>query len=887
MIDSKGIGIASVLIALALCQTAFPRTSAGCEKETKVTFSDGGSDNFGQSVAVNANAAVIGAPGDNAGLGAAYVYRWNGNEWTREQKLSASDGVAGDSFGFAVALSGGVAVVTAAGDDSGSGSAYVFRWNGVTWMQEQKLMASDRAAGDSFGWAASIYQDVVLIGANFDDARRGSAYVFRWNGTSWVQEQKLTSSDGVAGDFFGWAVSAGKDEVFVTANFDDSVRGAAYVFHFDGVSWVEDQKLTASDGGSNQDYGASVSLEGTVAVIGADSAGAGAAYVYRWNGASWVQEQRLVASDGVLNDLFGYSVSVHDGVVLVGAPEHHWPYEIGAAYVYRWNGATWSEEQQLLADDRAIGDFFGRTVSVGSSVAFVGASHDDAPENDRGSTYVYEWNGLSWLQDQQLTSTDASPGDLFGCSVAADGNRAVIGAYLDDSPLLDQGAADVYRRDDITWLAQQSLTASDASTDDGFGRSVSISGDVVLVGAYHGDFGRGSAYVYRWDGSSWVEEQKLLASDGAIGDLFGSSVSVSGDVALIGAYNDDSARGAAYVFRWDGAVWLEEQKLLAGNASAGDGFGSSVSVSGDVALVGAYNDDSGRGAAYVYRWNGASWAEEKKLLAGDGASGDLFGASVSLAGDTAVVGAPRDDAPEVDRGSAYVYRWNGVTWMQEQKLLASDGAAGDGFGFSVSVSGTVVLVGSYNDDAGRGSGYPYRWNGVTWVEEPKLLASDGVGGDQAGFSVAQTYGTAVLGAWKQDGARGAAYLFQFATWGNYGTGWPGTNGIPDFTLSDDPVLGSTITADIENSSGSTAQGVLIIGIRVANSNTLYGGTLLVVPGWVFPITIPGTGASLKTSIPGDCAFQGGLFYVQVLQTDPGASRGVSFTAGLEVKLGDS
>ncbi len=208
------------------------------------------------------------------------------------------------------------------------------------------------------------------------------------------------------------------------------------------------------------------------------------------------------------------------------------------------------------------------------------------------------------------------------------------------------------------------LLASDGAEDDGFGHSVSISGDVALVGARGNDdkgSRSGSAYVFRWNGSSWVEEQKLLASDGTAGDHFGESVSISGDVALIGAPEEDKivpGPGKAYVFRWNGSNWVEEQKLLASDGAVDDGFGLSVSISGDVALLGVAEENKivpGPGKAYVFRWNGSSWVEEQKLLASDGAPDEEFGISVSMSGDVALVGAPEDEKNVPGSGKAYVY----------------------------------------------------------------------------------------------------------------------------------------------------------------------------------------------------------------------------------------
>jgi hypothetical protein len=206
------------------------------------------------------------------------------------------------------------------------------------------------------------------------------------------------------------------------------------------------------------------------------------------------------------------------------------------------------------------------------------------------------------------------------------------------------------------------LFPSDSQAADRFGASVAVIGDAALIGDPHdgeNGFHAGAAYVFGYDGQSWVEEQKLLLIPGNHEDYFGASVSLSGDVALIGAprYDDVNGKpdGVAFVFRFDGTTWVEEQQLL---PSGGGGGGNFVSLSGDTAVIGASLDgDNGfhSGAVFIYSFNGINWIEEKELHSSDGAAGDEFGSSVSLSGDTAIIGAPFDDDAGVDSGSAYAF----------------------------------------------------------------------------------------------------------------------------------------------------------------------------------------------------------------------------------------
>jgi hypothetical protein len=382
--------------------------------------------------------------------------------------------------------------------------------------------------------------------------------------------------------------------------------------------------------------------------------------------------------------------------------------------------------------------------------------------------------GTAWLQKQKLLASDGAAGDKFGYSVSTSGDSAIAGAQGDDDNGSYSGSAYIFKRDGTSWIQQAKLIASDGADSDSFGCSVSISGDLAIVGAEGDDdngSGSGSAYIFKWNGTSWVEQQKLLASDGAAYDYFGWSVSISGDLAIVGAYGDDdngSLSGSAYIFKWDGTSWVEQAKLLPSDGAAYDYFGWSVSISGDLAIVGAFYDDANgvdSGSAYIFKWDETNWVEQQKLLASDGAKGDEFGISVSISGDLAIAGAYGNDANGSNSGSAYIFKWNGTGWIQQTKLLASDGVADDLFGYSVSISGDLAIAGAYGDDDNgslSGSAYIFKWDGTSWVEQQKLLASDGAAEDYFGYSVSISGDLAIAGAYL-DGDNGnfsgSAYIF--------------------------------------------------------------------------------------------------------------------------------
>lgn len=384
---------------------------------------------------------------------------------------------------------------------------------------------------------------------------------------------------------------------------------------------------------------------------------------------------------------------------------------------------NWTEIQKLLASDGATGDKFGYSVSLDNDTALIGAHFDD----NRGSAYVFTHTGTTWTQQTKLLASDGAAYDYFGCSVSLDDNTALIGALNDESGF---GSVYVFTRTGTTWTQQQRLFASDGSIGDNFGCSVSLSDNTALIGAVYGDGveqNTGTAYVFTRTGTIWTQQAKLLALDGATVDNFGISVSLNNGTALIGAPFDDSSRGSAYVFTLTGTTWTQQAKLFALDGATGNWFGYSVSLDGDTALIGTPANES----TYVFTRTGTTWTQEAKLIPSDGTIG--FGYSVCLEFDTALIGAKTDDDNGVWSGSAYVFAHTGTTWMQQQKLLASDGTAYDWFGISVSLSGDTALIGAWGDDDNgneSGSAYIFTREGGT----PNLqidITTQGIGVDAA------------------------------------------------------------------------------------------------------------------------------------------------------------
>jgi len=372
---------------------------------------------------------------------------------------------------------------------------------------------------------------------------------------------------------------------------------------------------------------------------------------------------------------------------------------------------NWTEIQKLIANDGAAQDNFGFSVSCSGDTILIGAYGDDDNGDYSGSAYVFTRSGTTWTQQAKLIASDGAAGDWFGHSVSLDANIALIGAPFDNDNWNYSGSAYVFTRSGTTWTQQAKLTASNGAAYEIFGWAASLSGDTALIGAPCPSVGnnRGAAYVFTWDGTTWVQVQKLLGPAEYLD--FGYSVSIDYNTALIGADRENSYRGSAYVYIRPGVDWMLQQKLTASDGVASDRFGCSVSLSGDTALIGAedeYDSFYLSGSAYVFTRSGTTWTQQAKLTAADAAAGDYFGSSVSLSGDTALIGAYYGGDSGVDSGSAYVFTHSGATWAQQAKLTPSDGATNDRFGSSVSLDGDTALIGAYlDDDNGEDSGSAY------------------------------------------------------------------------------------------------------------------------------------------------------------------------------------
>ena len=647
-------------------------------------------------------------------------------------------------------------------------------------IAQQAYLKSGNNGGstlDLFGDSVAVSGDTVVVGAYNEDssttgvnsmpnenmAGSGAAYVFVRSGTTWSQQAYLKASNTHTSNYFGYSVAVSGDTVVVGAIGVDISSGAAYVFVRSGTVWSQQAYLKADNSGNYDYFGRSVAISGDTVVVGA-----------------YGEASSTTGVNSTPNESASYS---------------------GAAYVFTRSGTTWSQQAYLKASNTgAGGDQFGYSVAVSIDTVVVGAWKEDSSTTgvnstsnesatDSGAAYVFVRSGTTWSQQAYLKASNTGANDQFGYSVAVSGGTVVVGAFTEDSSTTGVNS-----------------TSNESAIDSG------------------------AAYVFVRSGTVWSQQAYLKASNTGAGDYFGYSVAVSSDTVVVGASAEDSSTtgvnstpdesasssGAAYVFVRSGTTWSQQAYLKTGNTGVEDQLGCSVAVSGDTVVVGAVGEDSSTtgvnstpnesasysGAAYVFTRSGTAWSQQAYMKASNTPGGpgvnDFFGYSVSVSGDTVVVGAYGEDSSTTgvnstpdesasSSGAAYVFVRSGTTWSQQAYLKASNTGASDQFGWSVAVSGDTVVVGAILEDssttgvnstpdeiaADSGAAYVFTRSGTVWSQQAYLKAGNAGAGDRFGWSVAVSGDTVVVGAYREDSSTtgvnstpdeiaadsGAAYVF--------------------------------------------------------------------------------------------------------------------------------
>ncbi len=448
---------------------------------------------------------------------------------------------------------------------------------------QQKLVDPTRESNARLGSSVVIGPDFALVGTHLDDvganADQGSVLYYTRTGSTWTFQQRIVASDGTAGESFGEEIALSGNTLVVGLRSDtiggNGSQGSVYVFTRSGNVWTEQQKLTSADGAVGDQLGGEVAIDGDTLIAGAQNhAGTvgtdqGAAYVFTRSGVTWTQQQKITVTDGYGDDHFGEHVGISGDTVVIGVPDADIGplptpnFDLGSAYVFVRSGGVWSQQQKILGP--ATEDGFAETVAIeGETIAFANTDYFDAgsPDFSQGAVYVFIRSAAVWSQQQRLTASDRYFTDRFGNSIDIEGDKIVVGASLANiGAVLDQGAAYVFSRTAGVWTEQKKLFAPDGETSDQFGHSVAISGQDVIAGALFesstgGTNSFGAAYIFSDAfatspaGCAWTNDSKYpipIRNQGAAvqGTNIYSFGGLSNNVVMANAYKFDGDRWTA------------------------------------------------------------------------------------------------------------------------------------------------------------------------------------------------------------------------------------------------------------------------------------------------------------------------------------------------------
>lgn len=730
---------------------------------------------FGASVSLSGDWLAVGASNDDTeqvlSHGSVYLFHHdqaNLNRWVFAQKIIPNDMQSYVLFGSSVSLSNDMLAVGAPGFNNNAGAVYLFHWEGPTiesWHEIKKEIPADSSPSDNFGGAVALYNDVLAVGSQGDDtgttSNHGSVYIFTKNkggNDNWGLEKKIFASNNAAEDKFGTSLALEGSTLAVGSPYGDAPgkinAGCAYLYSRDAGGtdqWGEIKMLYASDGTANDKFGAAISLSGSRLAVGAPADGTGtnvqhgSVYLFEKNFGgtdTWGEIKKISEPSLRKNHLFGSSLSLSGDWLAVGVTGtgSGMPGEVDIVYRDEGGAGAWGIYKIISDPDNA--GYYSSSGAFGTVLAFDGdwlaigmPSYHSGNISGIGSVYMH-YRDEGWLgtfdRSKTLLPGDYDIEDKFGSNVSLSGSCLAIGSpYYDTDWIADHGAVYLFCRDaggSNAWEMVKVFTAPELVSDDHFGISISLDGELLAVGAENSDTGsiidHGAAYLFQRDqggSGNWGLVKKLLAADRAPYDHFGMSVSVNGDNIAVGAYGDDEGSlidtGSVYVFSRDqGGIgqWGQVKKITAYDHAPYDQFGFSISISGDILAVGAdladLSGDQNAGSVYLYqRDNGGSgfWGLVKKITASDHTGVSQFGYAISLSGEWLSVGAPMKNY-----GAVYLYNKDqGGTgaWGEFTKIQGPSNVPD--FGRSVSLSGDWLAVSlqDYTNIYSREDGDPGSW----------------------------------------------------------------------------------------------------------------------------------------------------------------------------------
>lgn len=683
------------------------------------SYDDG--DHFGASVSLKGDRLVVGASGRHvtyAEQGSVYFFDWDeaANEYVELGIIVASDAGLGDAFGASIATNGDVLVVGAPGVNNAAGKVYVYGWDSPsgTYNQLHTLTAGDQAALNAFGTSVALEGDRLVVGEAGNAG--GKVYVYDWNPATnkFVTLGAVAPVDSKPGDLFGSSLTLNKGRLVVGAAgvSHDKIpnSGKYYIYEQNNATGMYDYvgNLLPKDIAGISNFGSASSLTGNRLVVGASGLGtpnAGSIHIYNLN-----RKREYTEAVGVLSTVPAGSprrasaaVSLYQNRLVVGDcyKDTADGVEAGAVYFYDWDGSSFIEAGVVTASDASPGDLFGTSVALEGTRLVVGAIYQDSAGSNAGKVYAYDWDGATYQEVDAITASSPGTGDLFGSSVAINKGKLVVGAAQRDVSGTNSGSIYVYDWDpntnkyEVLWYAGE----HGSSNGDGFGSSAALDGGRLLVGA-PGDIS-GKVFIFRWDGNRYTEIGTIIPEGGVT--RFGTALAVKGNrVAVvarrIGAIGDGA--GVVYLYDWDYAAgaYKEISRLDTSFGGPTTMLGPSVTISNDKLILGEYVENVSAPIVQLYNTYSNFYLEMGKveLEPVTQIQNYALGRSTAVSGDMIVAGANGAYPHVASGGQVYAYRLDDTTgeYVLLTALVAADAVSQDFFGTSVTLDGTRLAVGA-------------------------------------------------------------------------------------------------------------------------------------------------------------------------------------------------
>ena len=624
-------------------------------------------------------------------------------------------GSSNENFGSSVALEGNTAIIGSSLDNTAagyqSGSAFVFTRVDGTWQLLTRLVPTGLAAGDYLGSCVALAGNYAIIGAPFDDIDNapdaGSYCVFHHSQGAWKYDRRITRQlqDG-AGARFGWFADLSGETLAIGAPVAGG-GGVVCVYRLSDGVWLLQQRIQAPAGALGF---CRVALDEDNLVIGAPESEdlRGRAYYYKRSGTSWTGS--LITRPFVTADAaFGDAVAVSGNTVMVsasGALDYR-----GTTCVYVFpipEGTTWVASSQLQADLPRI-SHFGRVLAMDGDRAVIGAPYETVADNDEaGRVFFAEPNAEGvWELLHAATDSQVVRQARFGSALAIDGDTALIGAPHDVTAAgKDAGSATFFNFAAGAWGIGQEIDVGDDAGSTGYGSAVAIDGDHLALSSPLESNAAGARMetvrIFARIGGIWTSQARFTDPLGRHGTGFGEALAISGDHLIVGIPNVESvdaeplSYGAVALYRHQDGQWSFLQEF------SGAGYlGRSVAIDGDTAVAGAPLDD-GAGSVSIFTRSGGEWSMEvTKLPAPEIGSSSHFGHAVAIEGNRVLVGAPYGSSPGGNsQGHVYSYLRTGLTWAAGP-LIAQDAAPVKvtGFGLFLDLSRDSAVVGAQSNDS--------------------------------------------------------------------------------------------------------------------------------------------------------------------------------------------